>query len=364
MDYLKLYDLFLKKEIKNCEEILISEIYYKIWFWRRYVVYKGTYQNFLTIWIEKIIKKYDFIYNNIKHYFHLVTLSPWPIFSSLILFSLMSSSLLYFHYFKMGGIGISFSIILLFSLMFVWWRDVIREATFEGFHTKKVQFGLRIGMLLFILSETMSFFSFFWAFFDASLSPVIEIGSIWPPLEIQTFNYMKVPLLNTLILLVSGAAVTWAHYCIIAYDSDVLNYFTFIDSYKYFKEILKEYLEYNFYLWDYCTIGYKYESIIALSITIFLAILFTLCQIYEYFEAFSSFSDGIYGTTFYIATGFHGLHVIIGTIFLTVCSYRRINDHLTTYHHFGFEAAAWYWHFVDVIWLFLFISIYIWGSIL
>ncbi len=178
-------------------------------------------------------------------------------------------------------------------------------------------------MVLFIVSEIMFFFAFFWAYFHSSLVPTIEIGSIWPPAGIEVFNPWGVPLLNTFLLLLSGLTITYAHHALL--------------------------LGYYFYVKD------------GLLMTVFLAILFTLFQGYEYFEAPFSIADGIYGSTFFMATGFHGFHVIIGTTFIVVCLFRI--HHFTREHHVGFEAAAWYWHFVDVVWLFLFVSIYWWGSL-
>ncbi len=218
-----------------------------------------------------------------------------------------------------------FGLLLVTLTMIIWWRDVIREATFEGHHTSVVQTGLRYGMILFIVSEVMFFSGFFWAFFHSALAPTVEIGSIWPPEGIHPFNPWDVPLLNTIILLASGATVTWAHHAI--------------------------------------TTGLRYQAIYALVLTLLLAVIFTSLQAFEYLEASFNISDGIYGSTFYMATGFHGFHVIIGTTFLAVCLVRLINYHFTTTHHFGFEAAAWYWHFVDVVWLFLFVSIYWWGTL-
>lgn len=260
-----------------------------------------------------------------RHFFHLVDPSPWPFVTAMSAFVMMSGSVMYFQSIKGGNFVMFFGLLLVVLTMIIWWRDVIREATFEGHHTKAVQQGLRYGMLLFILSEVMFFFAFFWAFFHSSLAPTIEIGSIWPPEAIHPFNPWEVPLLNTIILLTSGATVTWAHHAI--------------------------------------TTGLRYEAIYGLILTIFLAIIFTALQAFEYLEASFNISDGIYGSTFYMATGFHGFHVIIGTLFLTVCLFRLIKYHFTTTHHFGFEAAAWYWHFVDVVWLFLFVSIYWWGTL-
>jgi len=259
-----------------------------------------------------------------KHPYHLVDPSPWPLVASLGCFFLTFGFVMFFH----GYLGSSYMILTGFAtiiyVMYTWWRDVVREATYEGNHTKQVQIGLRSGMILFIISEVMFFFGFFWAFFHSALSPVPEIGSLWPPLGIETINAWGVPLLNTLILLSSGATITWAHHAIVCGD--------------------------------------RKNSIIALLITISLAILFTLLQLFEYLEATFTISDSIYGSTFYLATGFHGLHVIIGTIFIIISTIRQINYHFTKQHHFGFEAAAWYWHFVDVVWLFLFVTIYWWGG--
>ncbi len=263
--------------------------------------------------------------SNQRHLFHLVDPSPWPLVCALAAFVMMNGSVMYFHSFSGGNFVMFLGLIFVVLTMIIWWRDVIREATFEGHHTKIVQTGLRYGMILFIVSEIMFFFAFFWAFFHSSLAPTVEIGSIWPPEAIHPFNPTEVPLLNTIILLSSGATVTWAHHAI--------------------------------------TSGIRYEAIYGLISTILLAVLFTGLQVFEYNEASFNISDGIYGSTFYMATGFHGFHVIIGTLFLSVCLYRLIQYHFTTTHHFGFEAAAWYWHFVDVVWLFLFVSIYWWGTL-
>ena len=240
-----------------------------------------------------------------SHKFHLVDPSPWPFVMSMAAFTTTTGGVLYMHSYSMGGITLAFGIFMVLYTMYFWWRDVVRESTYEGHHTHVVQIGLRYGMLLFILSEVMFFFAFFWAFFNASVAPTIEIGSIWPPLGIQTLNAFEVPLLNTVILLLSGATVTWAHHAIVA--------------------------------------GNRREAILGLLFTVMLGIIFTALQLFEYIDAPFNISDGIYGTTFYLATGFHGFHVMIGTIFLAVCLIRLINHHFTREHHFGFEAAAWYW---------------------
>lgn len=257
--------------------------------------------------------------------YHLVDKSPWPFITATNMLLLLVSVVLYMHESTNGLLFILCNIGSLIGCMFVWWRDVIREAAYEGNHTLEVQKGLKYGMLLFILSEVCFFVAFFWGFFHSSMSPTIEIGSVWPPENLVGFNPWLVPLLNTIILLSSGAAITWSHHALLG--------------------------------------GNLKSALMALEITIGLAILFTLLQMYEYIEANFNIMDGIYGTTFFMATGFHGFHVIIGTIILCVVLFRLANDHFTREHHFGFEAGAWYWHFVDVVWLFLYVSIYWWGAL-
>jgi cytochrome c oxidase subunit 3 len=259
-----------------------------------------------------------------RHPFHLVDPSPWPLVTATAAFVTTTGAVMYMHGYNGGGSMLSLGLIFLVSTMMIWWRDVIREGTLEGQHTSMVQLGLRFGMILFIASEVMFFVAFFWAFFWASLAPVPEIGSVWPPQGIEILNAWEVPFLNTMILLSSGASVTWAHHAMIA--------------------------------------GNRTQTVVGLVLTVILAILFTALQGFEYTNAGFSISDGIYGATFYMATGFHGFHVFIGTCFLTVCLIRVLSYHFTKQHHFGFEAAAWYWHFVDVVWLFLFVSIYWWGG--
>lgn len=259
-----------------------------------------------------------------RHLYHLVDSSPWPIVGAIGALNLTMGGVLYMHSYSYGGWVCALGFLIVIYTMFVWWRDVVREATFEGHHTSIVQLGLKYGMVLFILTEVMFFVSFFWAFFDSSLSPNVEVGAVWPPMGIQPFNSWEVPLLNTLILLLSGVTITWAHHAILA--------------------------------------ARRSQAILGLFFTIFLGVLFTGLQGMEYLEAPFNISDGIYGSNFFMATGFHGLHVIIGTIFLCVCFVRLVKYHFTRTHHFGFEAAAFYWHFVDVVWLFLFVSIYWWGG--
>nr|YP_010586282.1 cytochrome c oxidase subunit III [Hydroptila angulata]UZZ44044.1 cytochrome c oxidase subunit III [Hydroptila angulata] len=256
-----------------------------------------------------------------NHSFHLVNYSPWPLTGSLGAMLMMMSMIQWFHLFNNYLMMISMSILLM--TMYQWWRDINRESTLQGNHTTYVTQGLRYGMILFITSEIMFFFSFFWAYFHMSLSPNIELGMIWPPKEINSFNPFQIPLLNSIILISSGISVTWAHHSLMS------NNYT--------------------------------QTKISLLITVILGIYFTILQAYEYIEASFCMSDSSYGSTFFIATGFHGLHVIIGTLFLAFMWYRLLKNHFSLYHHFGFEAAAWYWHFVDVVWLFLYISIYWWN---
>jgi len=256
------------------------------------------------------------------HTFHLVDQRPWPLTGALRALTLTSGLVKWFHQntFHLVFLGL----ILVLLTIIQWWRDISREATFQGLHTTKVTLGIRWGIILFIVSEILFFVSFFWAFFHRSLSPSIEIGILWPPRGILPFNPFEIPLLNTAILLSSGITVTWSHHRLINSN--------------------------------------KSQAIKSLVITILLGIYFTRLQALEYYEAPFSVSDSAFGSTFFVATGFHGLHVIIGTTFLIVCLLRISSNYFSIFHHFGFEAAAWYWHFVDVVWLFLFISIYWWGG--
>nr|YP_009343962.1 cytochrome c oxidase subunit III [Echinothrix diadema]YP_010533945.1 cytochrome c oxidase subunit III [Diadema antillarum]APT41364.1 cytochrome c oxidase subunit III [Echinothrix diadema]UXX49932.1 cytochrome c oxidase subunit III [Diadema antillarum] len=257
-----------------------------------------------------------------QHPYHLVDQSPWPLTGAISGLMMTSGLVLWFHTQSTSLLFIGF--ILLITTMVNWWRDVVREATFQGSHTAIVENGLRYGMILFITSEVCFFFAFFWAFFHSSLAPSVEIGVTWPPTGISPLNPFLVPLLNTAVLLSSGVTITWAHHSILA--------------------------------------GNRTESIQALFLTILLGVYFTALQAWEYLDAPFTIADSVYGSTFFVATGFHGLHVIIGTTFLLVCFLRLVNFHFSAHHHFGFEAAAWYWHFVDVVWLFLYVCIYWWGS--
>ncbi len=254
------------------------------------------------------------------HDYHLVDPSPWPLIGSVSAFTMAVGP----YVFGAGLLGILYT-------MLSWWTDVVREATYEGHHTRVVQLHHRYGMMMFIASEVMFFVAWFWAYFEAALYPndplqytrVEFLGGAWPPKGIETFDPWHLPLLNTLILLTSGTTVTWAHHALLHNDRQGLK--------------------------------------TALWLTVLLGFVFTICQIYEYSHAAFGFKGHIYGATFFMATGFHGAHVVIGTIFLAVCLFRAYKGHFTPQQHLGFEFAAWYWHFVDVVWLFLFAAIYVWG---
>lgn len=256
------------------------------------------------------------------HTFHLVEARPWPLIGSLRVGLITSGSVLFFY--QGNTTVIALGLIATILVAGQWWRDISREASFQGYHTLVVEWNIRWGMALFITSEIMFFFSFFWAYFHRSLAPCLEIGLVWPPVGVQGFNPFSVPLLNTTILLCSGLTVTWAHHSILSGD--------------------------------------HYEAIVRLAVTIILGVYFTFIQAYEYIEAYFTFADSVYGSCFFIATGFHGIHVLVGTTYLLVCLYRLTRGQLSVNHHFGFEAAAWYWHFVDVVWIFLFVRVYWWGA--
>nr|AUY55037.1 cytochrome c oxidase subunit III [Chelodina oblonga] len=256
------------------------------------------------------------------HPYHMVNQSPWPLTGGMAAFAMTSGLIMWFHY--NSYILLMIGLLNMIMTVMQWWRDVVRESTFQGHHTQPVQKGLRYGMILFITSEVFFFAGFFWAFYHSSLAPTPELGGYWPPTGITPLNPFEVPLLNTAVLLASGVTITWAHHSM---------------------------MESN-----------RNQTIQALSMTILLGIYFTALQATEYFETTFTVADSVYGSTFFVATGFHGLHVIIGSTFLMICLLRQMKYHFTSNHHFGFEAAAWYWHFVDVVWLFLFISIYWWGS--
>jgi len=260
-----------------------------------------------------------------NHDYHILPPSPWPLIGAFTALIMAAGAVGWMHEAQWGPWVFGLGLLGVLFTMYSWWADVVREAN-GGDHTPVVQLHHRYGMILFIASEVMFFVAWFWAYFNAALYPpdAEAIGGVWPPKGIEVLDPFVYPLLNTLILLLSGTTVTWAHHALIHGD----------------RKGLKQ----------------------GLWLTVVLGAIFSCVQAYEYSHATFGFSGNIYSATFYMATGFHGFHVLVGTIFLVVCLIRAYRGDFTPKHHFGFEAAAWYWHFVDVVWLFLFLAIYIWGS--
>lgn len=262
-----------------------------------------------------------------NHDYHIPTPSLWPFLGALSGFAMLFGLVLLFHgsgpwMALIGAVGVAY-------VMFGWWSDTVSE-NFAGDHTPVVRIGLRYGFILFIMSEVMFFAAWFWTFFKHAMYPLGGdapgyADGAWPPAGIETFDPWHLPLINTLILLCSGAAATWAHHALVHENNR------------------------NDMKWG-------------LTLAIVLGVMFTVFQAYEYSHAGFGFSGNIYGASFFMATGFHGAHVIIGSIFLFVCLMRVLKGHFKPDNHVGFEAATWYWHFVDVVWLFLFSAVYIWGS--
>ena len=267
-----------------------------------------------------------------NHDYHIIDPSPWPFLGAMSGMTMLIGAIL-----AMKGMTPALLIIGFLGVlytMYVWWRDVVAEA--QGIdHTPVVRIGLRMGFILFVMSEVMFFSAWFWAFFKFAIFPMVDVDTatiatsngpigVWPPEGIETFDPWDLPLINTLILLLSGCTVTWAHHDLIE--------------------------------------GKRPGLTLGLLCTCLLGALFTIFQAYEYSHAAFSFDGNVYGAVFFMATGFHGFHVLVGTIFLTVCLFRARAGHFKAEQHVGFEAAAWYWHFVDVVWLFLFACVYIWAQ--
>lgn len=263
--------------------------------------------------------------SGIKQPYHLVDPSPWPLTGSIGGFLTVLGIIFAAHY---GSyIMLAIGLVVVLGTMFMWWRDVLRESRTPGAHGPIVQLGLRYGMTLFIASEVMFFVGFFWAYFNFLILPETQGNgqTVWPPSNVHTFDPFHLPFLNTMLLLLSGTTITWAHHSLLEGDR---------------KNLLR-----------------------GLGLTILLGITFTICQAIEYSSApFKFVGGGVYPSVFFLATGFHGFHVIVGTCFLIVCWFRARANQFTPQRHFGFEAAAWYWHFVDVVWLFLFTCIYWYGA--
>ncbi|MCP4314680.1 MAG: cytochrome c oxidase subunit 3 [Hyphomicrobiales bacterium] len=277
-----------------------------------------------------------------NHDYHIIDPSPWPAWGAAGALVMAIGGIAYMRYLtggslEMFGVNIAnpwlffIGLAIVLYTMFCWWSDCIKESH-EGHHTRVVSLHLRYGMMMFIASEVMFFVAWFWAFFNAALfageaaqvARVEHTGGIWPPVGIEVLDPMHLPLYNTIILLLSGTTVTWAHHALLH--------------------------------------GNRKALVSGLILTVLLGALFSFVQAYEYIHAPFAFKESIYGATFFMATGFHGFHVLVGTIFLIVCLIRAATGDFTPEKHFGFEAAAWYWHFVDVVWLFLFFSIYVWAS--
>lgn len=267
---------------------------------------------------------------NTRHAFHIVDFSPWPALGALAAAQIVLSLVAYFHYASSSSFYLFISLFQLSWVLFRWFSDITTESTIRGQHTSLVRRGLRLGMVLFILSEVMFFFSFFWTFFHVSVSPSIWVGCLWPPAGVLAIDFTTLPLLNTALLLSSGVAVTYAHRALTADSAS--------------------------------DIGKRGRITHGLVAAITYGVLFTAGQLFEYNNAPFSINDGIYGSTFFLMTGFHGLHVLIGTCFLYVCLLRHRRYHFSQYRHLGLEFAIWYWHFVDVVWLFLYLFVYVWSA--
>ena len=274
-------------------------------------------------------EKFEYGTTGKPHPYHIVRPSIWPFVACISAGIMAMGAVLFMHDaqwgdFSFGYKGLAIGLAGVLAVMFFWWKDIIFETTTEKIHNPVTEVGMRYGMSLFIASEMMFFVAFFWAFFSGAFFPTEAIGYVWPPSNIHIVNPFELPLMMTLILLLSGCTVTWAHHAVLEGDKKSL------------------------------TMG--------LGLSVLLGTIFLCFQVYEYTHLNFGFADSIYSSAFYMATGFHGFHVLVGTIFLFVCWIRAHKGHFTADRHFGFEAAAWYWHFVDVVWLFLFIAVYWWGN--
>jgi len=361
-------------------------------------------------WRETFQAKYGNVYDIIpigfnikkfpKHYhsFHILGPSPWPFCVSISLLILVSGLLDFLNVQFYWVFSLLLGVFELLLCLWCWWGDVVTESLTE--HTKQIKYGIAVGMVLFIISEVMFFFSFFWAFFHVSLAPGIEIGCVWPPkgLETLVISPWGAPLLNTVVLLSSGVTITCAHYAFLSYcykQRKFANFLNVVSGFVAFSTyalrvssisinkqnplfFLKKQFLLNYYFGDFHN---KFTSKFLFSLfpkilvdsnfkncfnyfcyTLILAIFFTFSQGLEYIESPISMSDGVYGSTFFVMTGFHGFHVIVGTLFLAVCFARILLRRYSYVHFIGLECAIWYWHFVDVVWLFLFIFVYYWGN--
>jgi heme/copper-type cytochrome/quinol oxidase subunit 3 len=423
--------LLFKNKLFNKKKYLIidnsNKFYYNIdfksFYWNPYSVYNDMCWKY---------KNTNFVIQ--LHKYHLVNPSSLPLLAAIGAFVFLFGLVLFMHNYKLGMFTVKYGLYFIILISIYWWRDVIIEGFNKGYHTVIVKKGLRLGMILFIVSEVMFFFSFFWAFFHSSLNPSIALGSMWPPAGINPIDPMRIPLLNTLILLVSGVFLTWSHSIVKQewwfneyrekllldyfyfypislkkmYENDIFKNLEYIakntrdnlslryimkneniinlqESYTLIKKLPINFLFHLFLLKDmyllkkfsfinsfyninwknkisvnFIDTYYMFEALFSLIITILLGLEFTWWQYYEYYNATFYIFDGVYGSTFYMTTGLHGLHVLIGTIFLIVCLFRLYNFEFIWKSHIGYECAIWYWHFVDVVWIIVFSVIYCW----
>jgi len=270
-------------------------------------------------------------YKFVNHPYQIIENSPWPFIIGMCAFMYMTLNGVFLSYGCHNLYSIAFfkhlyhfSFIGLLLAVSLWWFEMIQESVIEGAYTKKVQLNISIGMILFIVSEVMFFFGFFWAFFHFSLNPSDAIQGNWPPVSVESIFAYGLPLINTVILLSSGVTLTWSH----------------VSLYR----------------------NNKKESVIGLFLTIVLGLIFTKIQFAEFCLAKFTIADSCYGSVFYMLTGLHGFHVLVGTIFLCVAFVRLVTNYFNKTRFSGFELAIWYWHFVDVVWLFVFSGIYCWGN--
>ena len=258
-----------------------------------------------------------------KHPFHIVTPSPYPLLTAASAHFTVYSLVFWWTFYPAYRLC-PFGYLSLLLFVSLWWGNVVRESTMLGSHTDRVQAGLRLGIFLFLVSELFFFLGFFWSYLHCSLSPNVELGSIWPPPGVSSVSPFHVPLLNTVLLLSSGATVTWSHFSLLS--------------------------------------GQTSSRLTSLGLTLLLGVFFSSLQLFEYYISSFCISDSVFGSCFFLATGFHGIHVLIGTLFLLVAFLRIINFHFSPSRHLGFLFACWYWHFVDVIWILLYLIFYVWGA--
>lgn len=268
--------------------------------------------------------------NKISFSYHLVEISPYPLTSSICLLTLLLSFVGKIHIINNIGIQEKINKIIIIALIsliisvYLWFKDIISEAYYRGEHTTKVQSSINLGFGLFVISEACIFFSLFFAYFYNSLIPSVEIGSIWPPTGIITLNYKAIPLINTAILFFSGVAITASHNYLISNNKSLALFYLFL--------------------------------------TIFLGSIFSAFQYYEYLNAFFTLTDSFFGSSFFLLTGFHAFHILCGTLFLLIAFLRLNYNQFIISHHLNFSLGSLYWHFVDLVWLFLFAFLYIWAS--